>query len=60
LEVTKQIRKIEPANKRITIVGYSAAVYDRDIQKALASGMNGYISKPVVKNDLIRVLKKDD
>ena len=60
LAVTKQIRKIEPANKRTTIVGYSAAVYDRDIQKALASGMDGYINKPVVKNDLIRALKKDD
>ena len=57
LEVTQHIRTIEPENKRIKIIGYSAAVYNRDIQKALTSGMDGYINKPVVKDDLIRVLK---
>ena len=48
LTATQQIRRLERASKhRITIIGLSAHAMVGDFERALASGMDDYITKPV-------------
>ncbi len=46
LEATMQIRKM-PENNSVYIIGLSANVFDEDQKKALNSGMDDYITKPI-------------
>ncbi|WP_296699594.1 PAS domain-containing hybrid sensor histidine kinase/response regulator [Algoriphagus sp.] len=46
LEATKKIRK-KPDKKKLFIVGLSANVFDEDQKKALESGMDDYLTKPI-------------
>ncbi len=46
LEATRLIRKM-PAKDALVIIGLSANVYDEDQKKALESGMNDYLTKPI-------------
>jgi CheY-like chemotaxis protein len=46
LEATREIRKNE-ANDPIIIIGLSANVFEEDQNKALESGMNDYLTKPI-------------
>lgn len=57
---TRQIRKAEQAaGKRATpIVAMSANAFREDVQKALASGMDDYITKPVSLDELRSILRK--
>lgn len=50
VDATKLIRQ---TNRDIKIVGLSARVLQKDIDRYLESGMNDYISKPYSLNDLI-------
>ncbi len=48
LEATKTIRRLPRADcKSIPIIAMSANAFDEDVQRSLASGMNGHLSKPV-------------
>ncbi len=49
---------LRQANITIPIVAFTAAVVVEEINKALASGMNGYLSKPVNKPELHAMLIK--
>lgn len=40
------------------IIAFTAAVVAEEIEKALASGMNGYLTKPVNKTELYTILTK--
>ncbi|MFP4461862.1 MAG: PAS domain S-box protein, partial [Thermotogota bacterium] len=57
LDVTRHIREKEAGERKTTIIGYSATAYEKDIQKALDTGMDDYVNKPLVKEDLIKILK---
>jgi PAS domain S-box-containing protein len=46
LEATREIRKID-GNDQIIIIGLSANVFEEDQKKALESGMNDYLTKPI-------------
>ena len=60
MDVTRAIREKENGERKTMIIGYSATAYEKDIQKAIDTGMDGYVNKPLVKGDLIQVLKHDD
>ena len=54
-EATKQIRKI---NKEVVIIAQTAFATTSDKEKILRIGFNGYISKPIKKDELFREIKK--
>ena len=57
-EATKQIRTLDdPALSGITILAMTANVFEEDRKKALECGMNGFLSKPIVIEELIRTLQ---
>ena len=59
-EATKQIRALDdPALAGITILAMTANAFDEDRKKALKCGMDGFLSKPIVIEELISVLKKN-
>ncbi len=49
---------LRQANITIPIIAFTAAVVVEEINKALASGMNGYLTKPVNKTELHAMLTK--
>jgi PAS domain S-box-containing protein len=56
LESTMLIRKM-PHNTSIYIIGLSANVFDEDKKKAIESGMNDYLTKPIRLVELVEKLK---
>ena len=59
-EATKQIRALnDPALAGITILAMTANAFDEDRKKALECGMNGFLSKPIVIEELIGTLQKN-
>jgi len=55
LEATKRIRKF---NKKIPIIAQTAYALDGDREKTIEAGCNDYISKPVNRAELIRLVNK--
>ena len=59
-EATKQIRMLDdPALAGITILAMTANVFEEDRKKALKYGMDGFLSKPIVIEELISTLQKN-
>ena len=59
-EATKQIRALDnPALAGITILAMTANAFDEDKKKALECGMDGFLSKPIVIEELISILQKN-
>ena len=59
-EATKQIRALnDPALAGITILAMTANAFNEDRKKALECGMNGFLSKPIVIEELIGTLQKN-
>ena len=59
-EATKQIRALrDPALAGITILAMTANAFDEDKKKALECGMNGFLSKPIVIEELISMLQNN-
>ena len=57
-EATEQIRSLDdPSLAGITILAMTANAFDEDRRKALACGMNGFLSKPIVIEELINTLQ---
>lgn len=52
------IKKIREFNKEVIIITQSAFVFTDEAEKAIEVGGNGYISKPINKNQLIDHIKK--
>ena len=59
-EATRQIRALnDPALAGITILAMTANAFDEDKKKALECGMDGFLTKPIVIEELIGVLQKN-
>lgn len=59
LEASRAIRALErPDANSILIIGLSANAFCEDIDKAMQSGMNGYLSKPLDVKELFDNIKK--
>jgi CheY-like chemotaxis protein len=51
-------KKIRETNSKIPIIAQTAYAFSSDREKALEAGCNDYISKPIDKNELIKLLAK--
>ena len=57
-EATKQIRDLDdPALAGITILAMTANAFDEDRKRALKCGMNGFLSKPIIIEELLGTLQ---
>ena len=58
-EATRQIRALnDPALAGITILAMTANAFDDDRKKALECGMDGFLTKPIVIEELIGTIQK--
>lgn len=55
IEATEQIRKF---NKKVTIVAQTAFTFSNDKISAISAGCNDYITKPILPNELFKILNK--
>ncbi len=53
-EATQKIREF---NKGVIILAQTAFALKGDKEKALGAGCNGYLSKPIKRNELIKMIK---
>ena len=58
VEVAASIRKIGGVIGKVPIVAVTGGVHPRDRERCLAIGMNGYLTKPLSRKDLIEVLDR--
>jgi CheY-like chemotaxis protein len=58
-EATRVIRTSSHAEaSTIPIIAVTADVFEEDVARVMACGMNGYISKPIDYKKLLQVLKE--
>ncbi len=58
-ETTKKIRALEdPELSGIRILAMTANAFDEDKKKALEFGMDGFLTKPIIIEDLIKAIQK--
>ena len=57
-QATKLIRNLSDGRRTIPIIAMTANAFDEDRRNALESGMNGFLSKPIVIGDLVQELRK--
>ena len=57
-QATKLIRNLSDGRRTIPIIAMTANAFDEDRRNALESGMNGFLSKPIVIGDLMQELHK--
>ncbi|MDR0586450.1 MAG: response regulator [Treponema sp.] len=58
-EATEKIRALKRKDaKKVPIIAMTANAYKEDIDKALESGMNGHLAKPVDMDEVMKVLSR--
>lgn len=57
-DATREIRKLDRADKDLPIIAMTADAFSDDVQVCLDSGMNGHLSKPIDFRECIRVLQQ--
>ena len=55
-EATGRIRELEGGRSRIPIIAMTARAMKGDRERCLAAGMDGYVPKPVRRDELLRVM----
>ncbi|MHA6280159.1 response regulator [Salinimicrobium sp. CAU 1759] len=55
IEATREIRKFNPS---VPIIAQSAYTFSNEQDKAMEAGCNGYITKPINKSDLLKLIKQ--
>jgi|GEM_PF-2704453 len=58
LEATAAIRRREPTGTRVPIIAMTANVVKGFREECLAAGMDGYVSKPIRREDLLREMAR--
>lgn len=59
LEATRAIRRlVHPEAKTVPIIAMSANVFDEDVEKSLAAGMNAHLAKPIERQELYETLRE--
>lgn len=59
LEASRAIRNHQKDDgKAVPIIGLSANAFREDVDKAIQSGMNGYLSKPIDKTKLLETVRR--
>ena len=58
-EASRIIREMTGPKSRIPIIAMTANAFDEDKKKALNCGMNGFLSKPIVIDELIATLQNN-
>ncbi|MCH9682546.1 MAG: response regulator [Deltaproteobacteria bacterium] len=58
LAATAELRRREGGPRQLPIVAMTAHAMPADRERCLASGMNAYVSKPIVRRDLVRVMRR--
>jgi hypothetical protein len=58
VEATQAIRQLEGSRKSVPIIAMTANAFSEDREKCSAAGMNDFIAKPYVPNELFRTLLK--
>jgi len=58
LEATRTIRRLKGERGRVPIVAMTAGAFDEDRQRCLEAGMNDFVSKPVVRADLLKAVER--
>jgi CheY-like chemotaxis protein len=55
-EATGKIRALKRKDAKVPIIAMTANAYREDIDKALESGMNGHLAKPIDMDEVMKVL----
>lgn len=58
LEATRAIRSLPGEAARVPIVAMTAGAFSEDKQQCLDAGMNGHLTKPIVRADLMRAVDR--
>lgn len=58
VEATRHIRSSHHADNGIPIIAMTANTFDADKKRCIDAGMNGYISKPIDSEAIIKALMK--
>ena len=56
LEATARIRESTMSGRRVPVIALTAAATERDRERCLAAGMDGYLSKPISPEMLLASL----
>ena len=57
LEATRRIREMK-ATEVLPIVALTALAYEKEKERCIGGGMNGYLTKPIVRQELMNELSK--
>ena len=57
LEATRRLRQLAHPNARVPIVALTANALDEDRQRCLEAGMSGFLTKPIVRQTLVEMLR---
>ncbi len=58
LEATRRIRAHAAPNARVPILALTANAMEDDRQRCFSAGMSGYLSKPIVRHELLAALRR--
>ena len=59
-DATKAIRNLDsPYAKSVPIIAVTANVFEEDIKRAIDSGMNDHLAKPINLDELANVIRKN-
>jgi PAS domain S-box-containing protein len=58
LEATRTIRRLAGKSGCVPIVAMTAGAFDEDRERCLDAGMNDFVSKPVVRADLLKAVER--